>query len=75
MSKILHNVNILGKETTMDPFTASALSLLVGLALIVLGIVDVAGSASASWIVGALLVLAPLVASVADRRRGGRPAC
>jgi hypothetical protein len=59
----------------MDRFTASAIPLLVGLALIVLGIADVAASASASLIVGAALVLAPLIASVADRRRGGRPAC
>jgi hypothetical protein len=58
----------------MDRFTTSALALLVGLALIVLGIADVAGNSSVSLIVGAALVLAPLVASVADRRRARRPA-
>jgi hypothetical protein len=59
----------------MDRFSVSAVSLLVGLSLIVLGLADVAGSASVSVIVGAALVLAPLAASVADRRRGGRPTC
>jgi hypothetical protein len=59
----------------MDRFTTSALALLAGLGLIVVGLADVAGSASVSVIVGAALVLAPLAASVADRRRGGRPTC
>jgi len=59
----------------MDRFTASAISLLVGLSLIVLGVADVAASASVSVIAGAALVLAPLVVSVTDRRRSGRPGC
>jgi Flp pilus assembly protein TadB len=59
----------------MDRFTASALALLAGLGLIVVGLADVAGSATVSVIVGGALVLASLVASVADRRRGRRPAC
>jgi hypothetical protein len=59
----------------MDRFSVSAVSLLIGLCLIVLGVADVGGSASVSVIVGAALVLAPLVASVADRRRRGRPTC
>jgi hypothetical protein len=60
----------------MDRFSASAVSLLVGLTLIVLGVADVAGSAGVFVIVGAALVLAPLAASVADRRRvGRRPTC
>jgi hypothetical protein len=59
----------------MDRFSLSAVSLLVGLGLIVLGVADVAGSASVSLIVGAALVLAPLAVSVADRRRRGRPTC
>jgi hypothetical protein len=59
----------------MDRFSVSAVSLLVGLSLIVLGVADVAGSASVLVIVGGALVLAPLAASVADRRRGGRPTC
>jgi hypothetical protein len=58
----------------MDRFSASALALLVGLGLIVLGLADVAGSASVAVIVGGALALAPLVASVADRRREGRRA-
>jgi hypothetical protein len=57
----------------MDRFSLSAVSLLVGLGLIVLGVADVAGSASVSLIVGAALVLAPLAVSVADRRRRRRP--
>jgi hypothetical protein len=59
----------------MDRFTTSALALLVGLALIVLGIADVVGDPSVSLVVGGALVLAPLVASVADRPRSGRPGC
>jgi hypothetical protein len=59
----------------MDRFTTSALSLLVGLSLIVLGLADVAGNTSVAVIVGAVLVLAPLVASVADRRSEGQRAC
>jgi hypothetical protein len=59
----------------MDRFSASALSLLVGLVLIVLGLADVTGSANVSLIVGGALVVAALVASVPDRRRGGRSAC
>ena len=59
----------------MDRFSASAVSLLVGLSLIVLGLADVADNASVAVIVGAALVLAPLVASVADRRGEGRRAC
>jgi hypothetical protein len=59
----------------MDRFTASALALLVGLGLIVVGLADVAGSATVSVIVGGALVLASLVVSVADRHRGRRPAC
>jgi hypothetical protein len=38
-------------------------------------VADVAGSAGVSVIVGAVLALAPLVASVTDRRRSRRPAC
>src|SRR5215468_11250320 len=41
------------------------------LALIVLRLADVAGSPCVSMAVGAALVVAPLVASVAARRRGG----
>jgi hypothetical protein len=59
----------------MDRFTTSALALLVGLALIVLGITDIAGDPGVSLVVGGALVLAPLVASGADRRRSGRPEC
>jgi hypothetical protein len=59
----------------MGHFTASALALLAGLALIVVGLADVPGSATVAVIVGGALVLAPLVASVADRHRGRRPAC
>jgi hypothetical protein len=59
----------------MDRFTASAVCLLIGLPLIVLGVADVAASAGVSVIVGAALVLAPLVASVTERRRSRRPAC
>jgi hypothetical protein len=59
----------------MDRFTTSALALLVGLALIVLGIADVASDPGVSLVVGGALVLAPLVASLADRRRDGRPEC
>jgi hypothetical protein len=59
----------------MDRFSVSALSLLVGLGLIVLGLADVAGSATVSVIVGGALVVAALVASVPGRRRGGRSAC
>jgi multisubunit Na+/H+ antiporter MnhG subunit len=59
----------------MDRFTASAVCLIVGLSLIVLGVADVAGSASVLVIAGAALVLAPLLASVTDRRRSRRPAC
>jgi hypothetical protein len=59
----------------MDRCTASALALLAGLGLIVVGLTDVAGSATVSVIVGGALVLASLVASVADRHRGRRPAC
>jgi hypothetical protein len=59
----------------MDRFTASAVCLLIGLPLIVLGVADVAASADVSVIVGAALVLAPLVASVTERRRSRRPAC
>jgi len=59
----------------MDRFSASALSVLVGLTLIALGIADAAGNSSVALIVGAALVLAPLVAVVADRRGGGRSAC
>jgi hypothetical protein len=40
-----------------------------------LGLADVDGSASVSVIVGAALVLAPLLASLADQRRDGRRAC
>jgi hypothetical protein len=59
----------------MDRFTSSAVSLLVGVCLIVLGVAGVASSAAAVVFAGAALVLAPLVASVAigGRRRG--PAC
>jgi succinate-acetate transporter protein len=63
------------KGDTMDRFTASAIALLVGLTLIVLGIADVAGSASVLVVAGAVLVLAPLIASFADRRGRRRPAC
>lgn len=59
----------------MDRFSASALSVLVGLTLIALGIADAAGNSSVALIVGAVLVLAPLVAAVTDRRGGGRSAC
>jgi multisubunit Na+/H+ antiporter MnhG subunit len=59
----------------MDRFTASAVCLIVGLSLIVLGVADVAASASVMVIAGAALVLAPLLASVTDRRRSRRPAC
>ena len=59
----------------MDRFTASALAFLAGLGLIVVGVTDVAGSATVPVIVGGALVLAPLVASVADRRHRKRPAC
>jgi hypothetical protein len=59
----------------MDRFTASALALLAGLGLIVVGLADVAGNGTVSVIVGGALVLAPLIASVADRHRGKRPAC
>jgi len=59
----------------MDRFTASALALLAGLGLIVVGLADVAGSATVSVIVGGALVLASLVASVADRHRRSGPAC
>jgi multisubunit Na+/H+ antiporter MnhG subunit len=59
----------------MDRFTAAAVCLIVGLSLIVLGVADVAASASVLVIAGAALVLAPLVASVTDRRRSRRPAC
>jgi len=59
----------------MDRFSASAASLLVGVSLIVLGLADVAGSANVSVIVGGALILAPLLASVADRRREGRQPC
>jgi hypothetical protein len=59
----------------MDRFSASAVCLLVGLSLIVLGVADVAGSPSVSVIVGAALVLAALVASVTNRRRSRRPSC
>ena len=65
----------LRKGDTMDRFTTSALALLVGLALIVLGIADVASDPGVSLAVGGALVLAPLVASLADRRRNGRPEC
>jgi multisubunit Na+/H+ antiporter MnhG subunit len=58
----------------MDRFTASAVCLIVGLSLIVLGVADVAASASVMVIAGAALVLAPLLASVTDRRRARRPA-
>jgi hypothetical protein len=57
----------------MDRFSVSAISLLVGLALIVLGTADVGASSSVSLIVGAALVLAPLLASIADQCRAGRP--
>jgi hypothetical protein len=59
----------------MDRFSVSAVSLVVGLSLIVLGVADVAGSASVALIAGAALVLAPLVVSVADRRGRRRPTC
>jgi hypothetical protein len=72
MSKILRRADIQGAN--MDRFTASAVCLLTGLSLIVLGVADVAESASVSVIVGAVLVLAALVASVTDRRRPWRPA-
>jgi hypothetical protein len=59
----------------MDRFSASAVSLLVGLSLIVLGVADVAGNATVLVIGGAALVLAPLVASVVDARSGRRTTC
>jgi hypothetical protein len=59
----------------MDRFSASAISLLVGLSLIVLGVADVAGNATVLVIAGAALVLAPLVASVVDARSGRETAC
>jgi hypothetical protein len=58
----------------MDRFTTSTLALLVGLVLIVLGIADAAGNSGVSLVVGGALVLAPLVASLADRRCNGRSA-
>jgi hypothetical protein len=74
MSKILRYANTLEGDD-MDRFSASAVSLLVGLSLIVLGVADVAGSASVLVIAGAALVLAPLVASLTDGRGRGRRAC
>lgn len=56
----------------MDRFTASALCLLVGLTLIVLGIADVGSSSDVMVIVGAALVLAPLGASFAPPNRTER---
>jgi hypothetical protein len=58
----------------MDRFTTSALALIVGLILIVLGIADAAGNSGVSLVVGGALVVAPLVASLADRRCNERPA-
>lgn len=58
----------------MDRFSVSALSLLVGLTLIVLGVADVAGSASVTVIVGGVLVLAALAASAFSPRRGKKRA-
>jgi hypothetical protein len=58
----------------MDRFTTSALALLVGLVLIVLALADAAGDSGVALAVGGALVLAPVVASVADRRCNGRPA-
>jgi hypothetical protein len=56
----------------MDRFTTSAISLLVGLTLIVLGLADVGGNSSIALIAGAALVLVPVVASIARPRDRGR---
>jgi hypothetical protein len=58
----------------MDRFTTSTLALVVGLVLIVFGLADVAANSGVSLVVGGALVLAPLVASLVDRRSNGRPA-
>jgi hypothetical protein len=58
----------------MDRFTASALALLVGLTLIVLGLADVGGSSTVSLVAGAALVLVPVVAAIpAPRDKRRRP--